>query len=90
MAKADALSQREDHAIGIEEDNKGILLSHRNRSVQCRLGSSMRETAVRTRFENTPRHMTWQKATKITMKKMGFYPGMEKYLYRMMITCRWR
>ena len=25
MAKADALSQREDHAIGIEEDNKGIL-----------------------------------------------------------------
>ena len=25
MAKADALSQWEDHAIGIEEDNKGIL-----------------------------------------------------------------
>ena len=25
MAKADALSWREDHAIGIEEDNKGIL-----------------------------------------------------------------
>ena len=25
MAKADALSQREDHAIGIEENNKGIL-----------------------------------------------------------------
>ena len=25
MAKADALSQQEDHAIGIEGDNKGIL-----------------------------------------------------------------
>ena len=45
------------------------------------------ETAFRTRFENTPRHMTWQKATKTMMMKIGFYSGMGKYLYQMMITC---
>ena len=58
--------------------------------MQCQPGSQMLETAFRIKSGNTPRHMTWQKAIKIMMKKMGSYPGMERYLYWMMINCRWR
>ena len=43
MAKADALFWREDHVKGIEEGNKGILLSHQNKFMQCQLGSWMLE-----------------------------------------------
>ena len=58
--------------------------------MQCQPGSQTLEIEFRIKSESTPRYMAWWKAIKTMMKKMGFYSGMERYLYQMIITCGWR